>query len=165
MSEEICSVCRRPKAIRECELCEASLCKSCSLFLEGTTFSFLRKLPEVLSHTYYCGSCYDENIEPALTSYQETMELAKKAYFFFNTQKKAIPLLKKAKETLVVENCADRDEAILRLAFFAAQDGFNAVIEAEVISKKIRNEGYEKSSWRAVGVAALVDAEKMEKFR
>lgn len=92
------------------------------------------------------------------------MERAKSVYFFFTTQKmNLLPLLGKAKEGISVKNCADRNETILRLAFLAAQLNYNAVILAEVKSEKIRNEGYQKSSWSGVGVPANVDAERIEK--
>lgn len=164
MSDSVCISCRRPKAVLNCEVCQEALCKSCAQFLEATTFSFYKKIPEVLSHTYYCSSCHDEHVEPALAAYEEIMERAKSVYFFFNTQKKAVPLIKRSKESVRVEACVDRDETILRLAFLAAEQGFNGIVEAEVTSKKIRNQGYEKSLWQGVGYPAQVNAERMERW-
>lgn len=163
MSSEVCKSCRRPKAVSHCQVCEEAICKGCTQFLDASAFSFLKDLPEVLSHTFYCAPCFDTHVGPALTQYEETMELARKAYFFFNTQKRLLPVLKRAKEVVRVDACEDRNETILRLAFRAVEGGFNSIIEAEVGSKKVRNEGYEKSVWSGVGVPALVDSAKLER--
>jgi hypothetical protein len=164
MSDQVCISCRRPKAVLSCEVCHEALCKSCAQFLEATTFSFYKEVPEVLTHTYYCSACHSEHVEPALESYQEIMERARSVYFFFNTQRKLVPIIKRSKESVRVESCVDRNETILRLAFLAAQQGFNGIVDAEVNSKKIRNEGYEKSEWQGVGFPAEVDAKRMERW-
>ncbi len=113
---------------------------------------------------YYCSPCFQAKIEPALESYNEIVEKAKSVYIFFVTQRKAPPVLKKSKETIHIKECRDRDETILRLAFRAVEQGYNAVIEAEVSAKKIRNAGYQKSDWSGVGVAAEVRAETIARW-
>jgi hypothetical protein len=127
------------------------------------TFSFYAVVPDELRHSYYCSSCQATVFAPALERYQELMERAREAYFFFCTQRKAVPVLKREREPLRVDRCPDRDETILRLAFKAVELGSNAVIEAEVVSEKVRNEGYQKSAWKGVGFAAVVDAERLER--
>lgn len=161
--EQVCVACRRPKASLNCGSCQESVCKNCAQFLDESTFSFLKEIPKELSHTYYCPMCHDSTVAPALDAYREVMDRAQQAYVFFITQRKPIPLLKKSKEKVSVKACEDRDETILRLAFFAAQEGYNAVTQVVVESEKIRNAGYEKSVWRGEGIPALVDAEKLER--
>ncbi|MGZ3698619.1 MAG: hypothetical protein ACXWP5_10815 [Bdellovibrionota bacterium] len=161
--ENVCISCRRPKATIACDLCHEPLCKNCEHFLDATTFSFLATVPENLTHTHYCPVCFNAQVEPALESYNEVMERAKKVYFYFKTQKRPPPILKKSKERVEVKDCDDRDETILRLAFFAAEQGFNGIIEAEVISEKVRNKSYQTSVWRGVGIPASVDGEKIER--
>ena len=163
MSKATCSSCYRPKATFSCDVCQEPLCKDCEEFLDESTFSFLREVPEILRHTHYCRVCYDQNVAQALESYNEILERARSVYFFFKTQKRQLPIVKRSKESVRVEACEDRDETILRLAFFAAEMGFNAVIEAEVTSEKIRNQSYQKSAWQGVGVPAEVDAIKLER--
>jgi hypothetical protein len=163
MSKEICISCRQPKASLNCELCEEALCSKCDQFLEEKTFSFLGTVPPELSHTHYCTSCYTNTIEPALESYNEVMERAKLMYFFFDTQRKPIPVTKRAKDKIHVENCPDRDETILRLAFMAAQQKYSAVIEAEITSKKVRMEGWQTTVWQGTAVPAFVDVEKLQR--
>lgn len=162
--QEFCISCRKPKGTIHCQICDEFLCKECVRFLEASTFSFMEAIPPELSHTYYCSPCFDSHVEPALESYREIMERARNLYFFFNTQRRPVHVIKKSKEDLQVKDCDDRDETILRLAFFAAQQGYNAVIEAEVVSKKIRNSGYQKSLWQGSGVAAQVNAQRLERM-
>src|SRR4051812_47292377 len=132
MEKEVCIACRKPKATLTCEVCEEFVCKNCVQFLEPTTFSFFKEIPAELSHFRYCSACYDSTVGPALVTYQEIMEKARGLHFFFTTRVRPVPILRKGKDTLRVEECTDRDETILRLAFLAVEQGFNAVIEAEI---------------------------------
>ena len=163
MSKTLCISCYRPKATLHCGICEEQLCKNCVQFLEKSTFSYLSEIPVNLQHTYYCAPCYETHVEPALKDYNEIQARARGLYFFFTTQRKPIHLIKRSKDKIQVKECHDRNEIILRLAFKAAQQGYNAVIEAEVVSKKVRDEGYQKSVWSAVAVPANVDAERLER--
>jgi hypothetical protein len=165
MSELNCVSCRKPKASLTCDLCEDSLCKKCAQILNQDTFSFLESLPEVLTHHTYCGVCFDQNVAPELDAYQEAMEAAKNVFVFFKTQRKDIPLIKKSKDTFQVMNCEDRDEMILRLAFFSVKAGYNGLIEVEVSSEKLHPGGsYQTSQWRGIGTAAMIDASKIERL-
>ena len=164
MSQEICQSCRSPKANFKCGVCEGTLCKRCSQFLSEDTFSFLDQIPEVLKHTYYCHPCYDDQVAPALETYNETMERARGLYCFFTTQKKSVPMLRKSKEKVQVKACPDRDETILRLAFFAAQQGFNAITEVALTCEKVRNLAYQNSLWHGIAIPTEVDVEKLERM-
>ena len=158
-----CISCRATKTTNHCQLCEGLICKKCIHPLQETAFSFFKKIPIELTHQTYCRFCYDEKVAPALESYEEIMERAKKVYIFFVTQKKAIPLLKKSKETLRVDHCIDRDETILRLAFFAAEQSYNAVIQTDVNSKKVREGKYQTATWTGTGIAANIDSGKVDR--
>jgi len=162
MSGIECISCGKPKAVLNCDVCEDALCKKCDQILPADAFSFLDVIPENLKHLHYCGSCYDSIVAPQMESYQETMERAKNAFVFFTTQKKETPLIKKSREVLKVTNCPDRDETILRLAFLAAQNDYNAITEVEVESAKVRNGAYQTSVWSGRGVAAEIDGKKVE---
>ena len=162
MSATECVSCGKPKAVLACEVCNEPLCKKCDQVLQPDTISFLAKIPEALTHLHYCGSCFDSIVAPELDSYNEIMERAKNAFVFFTTQRKETPLIKKAREVFKVSNCLDRDETILRLAFFSAQAGYNAIIEVEVLSEKLRNGAYQTSRWNGKGVAAEIDGKKLD---
>jgi len=161
MSGIECVSCGKPKAVLNCEVCDDALCKKCDQILATDAFAFLPKLSEGLKHMHYCGSCYDSIVAPEMDAYQETMERAKNAFVFFTTQRKETPLIKKSREVLKVTDCPDRDETILRLAFLAAQADFNAIIEVEVESEKVRNGAYQTSRWSGTGVAAEIDGKKV----
>jgi len=171
MSEEVCLTCRRPKGAQKnaksqllhCEVCAEWVCRDCVQTIEENAFAFLQKVPEILSHQSYCQLCFDQHVVPAADSYREVLERAKLVYFFFASQKRAIPLIKKAKDRIYVKDCLDRDETVLRLAFQAAEQNHNAVIEAEVVGAKVRNHAYQTSRWSGEGIAATVDADKMER--
>ena len=162
MSGVECISCGKPKAVLNCDVCDDALCKKCDQILEADAFSFLESIPDSLKHVHYCGSCFDSTVAPELESYQEIMERAKNAFVFFTTQKKETPLIKKSREVLKVSNCLDRDETILRLAFLAAQADYNAIIDVEVESTKVRNGAYQTSRWGGSGVAAEIDGKKVD---
>ena len=163
MTPDECITCRKPKATHTCDVCDEAICKKCLNILDLATFTFLKVLPPELKHTNYCGGCYDTLVAPALDSYNEIMERAEGAFVFFKTQRKEIPLIKKSKEVYRVLDCPDRDETILRLAFFATQAGFNAVIEVEASAEKVRNGAYQTSKWSGSGVGATVDSDKIDR--
>lgn len=158
-----CVVCRRPKATHSCGLCESAVCKNCRQILESDTFAFLSTVADDLTHTTYCPPCFDEKVAPAVDSYNEILERAKKVYVFFTAQKKEIPLLKKSKETLHIKDRPDRDEVIFRLGFLAAERSFNAIIEVDVTSEKLQHGRHQKSNWRGSAVPAQIDSEKMDR--
>jgi hypothetical protein len=168
MSEEfqesnVCESCRSPKAKSKCEECARAICKECVLNPPPGAFHLLPRIPKELSHRIYCRFCFDDLVEPKLESYFEILERAKQVFIFFKTQRKEIPLIRKSKTSFKVEDCDDRDETILRLAYQAAEQDYNAVIETEVLATKVRNHGYQTSRWRGMGVAALVDAERIDR--
>ena len=99
----------------------------------------------------------------SLAEYEDKMARAKEMYFFFNTQRSLLPVLKKATNPIRVENCEDRDETVLRLAFLSVDQGYNSVIEAEVVSAKVRNGGHHKHFWKGTAFPANLDLERFER--
>ena len=156
-----CVDCRKPDAALVCELCEEAVCRKCVEVLPSDAFFYRSDLPENLKHSRYCGACYDLEVAGELDAYLETLEQAKRAFVFFKTQRKSIPLLSKERLAFKIESCPDRDETILRLAFIAASHKMNAVIDVEVHARKLRNEAYQTSVWSGTGVPALVDESKV----
>lgn len=116
-----------------------------------------------LKHSYYCASCHADQVEPELESYREILARAKEVFFFFETRKNPIQVMRKSSEAVQVTDCVDRDETILRLGFMAASQGFNAIVDAVVTDEKVRNHGYQKTRWRGRGWPATVDAARLER--
>jgi hypothetical protein len=117
-----------------------------------------------LKHPVYCQGCFAERVEPALEQYEETLAKARDVFVFFVTQRKEIPLIRKSKELLMVQEQDDRDMTILKLAYLGAERGFNAIIQCDVVSTKVRNEGYQRSVWNGKAYPAEVDAEKLDRY-
>ncbi len=151
------------KSKLQCGVCECLLCKDCVQFLEEDHFSFLKEPAEELKHKTYCRNCYDEKVMPAHEAYLELMERAKQVYVFF--KKHNIPLIRKSKHWVSVQDCPDREEALLRLAFFAAEQSFNALVEANLISEKRFVNGYQSLIWHGKAYPAEIRVAGLEENR
>ncbi len=160
MELKACVTCQKSKAPLTCGLCQKSVCKSCAQFLSDEDFAFLPETPEAFSHSAYCTACFDENIANELASYNEMRELANEVIVYYKTQSKETRLFKRAKEILKVSECVDRDETVLRLAFLAAQAGYNVIVDVEISAEKVRMGGYQTSKWKGTAFAAKADMGK-----
>ena len=163
MESAKCCVCQKPKAMLECGICKSPVCKKCVQFVEAETFSFLKKIPAELSHTTYCGPCYFSKIDPELKLYEQTIEKAKNVAIFYKDQGKETRRMARSTETFSVKKCPDRNEAIMRLAFFAAQAGFNTLVDVDLQSEKIREGSYQHLIWHAEAVPVLLSDEKLKR--
>jgi len=160
-----CSTCQKPKAKLSCGICHCSVCKNCAQFLEEDRFSFLAEIPKDLSHGVYCGSCFEEKVTPALQDYDQTMEQAKEIIVFYKKQGKETRLIKRLEPPVKVVDCADHDETIMRLAFFAVKAGFNAIVDVDVTSEKVKFGTYQNLKWKGTAVPAYVDESRLPKDR
>lgn len=160
LPEPVCYSCRQSNASLkkgyQCGLCQNLLCKKCIFPLNKSFFSFLKEVPEELTHTAYCNTCYHQKVAPAMETYLETMQRAEGLYVFEKASRH-VPLIMRSKHKISVENCADRKETILRLAFLAAEQAFNAITGVEVVCEKVRISGYQTSKWSATGYASKID--------
>jgi hypothetical protein len=117
--------------------------------------SFLKAVPEGLIHTSYCEPCYQKTVAPTLEAYSEVMERAKKVEVFYKCARN-LPRHRRTNKLVRVENCEDRKETLMRLAFFAAQQSCNALMTVNVNSKKVITNGYQKTAWSGTGYPAHV---------
>jgi hypothetical protein len=154
---DLCASCRRPletvKNRNQCGLCQHPLCKDCTQFLDPSEFSFLKTVPEDLAHSTYCGPCYDEKAAPALASYVTIMDRAREIGVFYKNERN-LPSHRSSNRILKVENCPDRKETLLRLAFFAAEMSYNALVNVELTSRKVKTAGYQTTLWNGTGFPA-----------
>ena len=160
-TKEVCCACRLPRAQHECEVCYEPICRTCLQRVDEATFMFQPKLPEILTHNVYCQLCYDEHVAPRLETYNEVLTRAKEVFFITLSFRGFLPTLKKAKTEISVKDCTDRDETIMRLAFLAAEAGYNSIIYGEVTSQKVRDNAYQTSRWSGHGLPAIVDEAKL----
>jgi len=163
-SDVSCVSCRTSKVQFECPLCEADICSKCVMRPPQGSFFYRSDTPAELKHPHYCQSCFAEEVETAVSQYEETLALAKEVFVFFTTQKKEIPLVRKSKELLMVQEQEDRDVTILKLAYMASERGFNAIISTDVQCVKVRNEGYQHSVWSGKAYAAEVKGDRLERY-
>lgn len=153
----LCKTCKKPKANFNCGLCEEHICKSCAQFLTEGSFSFLKKIPKELTHSTYCTNCFDDVVAAPLAQYEENMEKAKEVMVFTKDQAKVTGHLKRKEDPYQVDNVEDEQEAIMRLAFFAAQDNFNCLLDVQLKNKKIIVGSHKKTIFSATAIPITID--------
>jgi hypothetical protein len=160
-----CCICQKTKTTLVCGICHQDLCKSCTEFLAPESLSFLKEIPEVLGQTSYCSVCFTEKVSPELNRYEATLAAAKNILVFDKTQGKETRFIKRKEAPLQVTDCADKNETILRLAFFAVQLGFNAIIDVDLKSRKVKDGRHQHTLWSATAIPAQVTDNKLLKDR
>ena len=162
-SSEVCSHCSAVKAPFECGICKKALCKNCQQAVDTHAFSFLTKIPAELKLGNACPNCFEEKVLPHKIIYDETMERAKDIYFLTNNYPGYVHVLQKHNKRVIIEKCVDRREMIMRMAFFAAELGFNAIIAADINNSKIRMGKYQSSTWSGSAIPANINGEQLER--
>ncbi len=163
MSATPCSRCSEPQAAFHCGLCGVAICKACREYVDPTIFSYFLKKPAELAKSDYCHGCYDAKVAPRRAEYEALLEKAEDIYFLTKNYPGYVRVLRRHTKRVVVPECADRRETILRMAFVAAELGFNAIIEADVESQKVRNGGFQSSVWKGSAMPALIDGDQLER--
>ena len=125
----------------------------------------MRYVPANLRHSTFCLSCYSEHVAANVEKYDELIAKAKQIIVFEKSQAKETRLIKKIEEPVHVHNCPDKDETLLRLAFFAAEMNYNAIIDVILTPKKILTGNYQTTSWTGSGVPVNVTSDKLIKDR
>lgn len=156
----VCITCRKPKANYQCGLCEENLCKACAQFLNDE-FAFLEKIPQDLTHKIYCSVCFDDKVAAPLADYNSLMDQAKEVVFFRKDQSKLTGHIKRKEDPISIEDCDDEQESILRLAFKAAQERFNCLLDVKISTKKVVVGSHKKLVFSASAIPANVDTSKI----
>jgi hypothetical protein len=160
----LCKTCQKPKASYDCGLCHEHVCKSCAHFLDDKAFSFLRKKPKELSHSIYCDPCFNERVFSPLSIYEEQYAKSKDIIVFRKNETKKTGHLKRKSPPYKVEDCEDEQEVILRLAFYAVQDGFNCLLDLEINHKKIIVGSHKKTIFSATAVPISIDPSEVREY-
>ena len=158
-----CKTCQNAKASLHCGMCREPVCKRCAQLVPEDSFSFLKKIPEGLTHGVFCIPCFNGKVAPELDSYNQIMQKAKDVFVYLIGQSKEYRLIKSTEEPVRVADCADREETLLRLAFMAAQADFNTLIGVDIKFKKSSDTSYKKNTWSGTAIPALVDTDKMNR--
>lgn len=164
MEKLSCCVCQKPKATLVCGVCEESVCKNCAQFLESGQFSFLPHTQTFLKQNTFCGPCFDQKVAPEIAAYEETMKKAKNLPIFFNTDSKLTRNFKRKEKAFTITDCDDREETLLRLAFLAVLGDFNALIDVDIKSEKIRSGSYQTTKYSGTAVPINIDPDKLRRY-
>ncbi len=158
-----CGVCLTAKSIKTCGLCQVHVCKKCLETPAGDAFLYLKKIPVELNHTCYCIHCWDAKVVPALADYELMAEKARNVYFLTEDYRGYVRVLRKHTKRVDIEDCDDRREIILKMAYMAAELGFNAIIQSRVESASVYINSYHSSRWKASALPAIIDGEQLER--
>lgn len=156
MSSRVCITCQQPKANLECISCSEGVCKTCAEFLNEGSFELLGDATPVPVGTY-CGGCYDNKVAPELNAYNDAAARARDINIYFKGQSKESRIIRRKEKPIKIENCLDREEAILRLAFLAAKANYNVLLDVDVYAQKVKTNGYQSSIWKGMGIPSNVD--------
>ncbi len=162
MEPEICTQCRKPKAQLKCGICQESICKNCTHFVDEDHFSFRSRIPNELSFTTYCGTCFFHTVEPAIQQLQTMMEQAKNVAMFYKDQGKETRRMSRIEKPLIIKNCLDKNDMILRLAFRAVEAGFNTLVDVDLVSQKVKQGNYQHLIWSGTAVPVALEPEKLK---
>jgi len=153
-----CTQCQEQEAVTECGICKISLCKSCRETLDVKDFELLEKKPIALTHAAYCADCFEQKIRPELVKYETFEKLAKDVYFQSVKFRGYPHILSKYSKTISIAKCADRRQLILMLAYKAVELGYNAIVSADIRSKRIYTDsGYGHYDWSGSAIPANIN--------
>lgn len=168
-SSQTCATCGSGKARLHCGICGVLICKSCTdsidSSIEYANFALMKDVPKELLHPAYCHACFDEKVSAPFQRYLEILERAQNIIVYENDQKKETRLLKRNQKPLRVDSCPDRQETLMRLAFMAAEAGFNGLIDVDLSYKKIRESGYQTTDWSGSGIPTHIEERRIPRDR
>ncbi len=121
--------------------------------MDEDCFEMIALLPAELQNKTFCLNCYHQGVSESLEHYTEIVEKAKQVDVFSKTQTKETRRIKRVESPIRVVDCADKEEALLKIAFIAADKGYGTVVDVDLASKK-HGEGksYKKLVWSGSGI-------------
>ncbi len=166
MSEQsLCVTCQKSNAPLECGVCKSAVCKNCADFLAEDAFQYIDERPVILNGLVYCQSCYLSAIAPEIENYNQILAQAEDVRIFDRSQTKETRLMKRNEKPLQVKNCLDPQEATMKLAYLAALKNFNAIIDVDIKTTKIRDGSYQTSECSGIGFPTNISNTKIERDR
>jgi hypothetical protein len=156
MSENLCGECRKNAASLNCGICEKPLCKPCAQVVGPDRIPFFQPLPKHFENGTFCPGCYQSQVQDELEAYDETLAKAESVDVFFKNQGKETRLIKRGEKPIKIENCEDRQETLMKLAYLAASKGFNVLVDVELDSEKVLHGKWQKLKWRGRAIPAKV---------
>jgi hypothetical protein len=143
-----CQSCLKNQTVLKCENCENPSCKDCSIVIDENEFEILDLLPIKIRGKSFCPNCFSKEAYPIIAEYNEILERAKQVDVYEIEQSQETNRMPRHEKPILVKESDDRDQTLLRLAFLAAQRGFNTIIDVDLKSKKSNQGGtYRKLVW------------------
>lgn len=153
MIKTLCQSCLKNETLLFCSDCLAPSCKKCSCFIDEDEFEYQVLLPEKFKAKTFCSKCFELKALPVLNEYREILVKAKNINVYDITQGSETGRMPRQEKPIVIEECNDREETLLRLAFQAAMKGYNTLIDVDLRSKKVSQGGkYKKLVWSGKGI-------------
>jgi hypothetical protein len=129
------------------------------------SFQLMPNAPAELMHASYCHACFEAKVRQPLEHYIEVAERAQNIIVYEIGQKKETRLMRRSQKPFRVESCADRQETLMRLAYMAAEAGFNGLIDVALVGKKIREGTYQTTEWSGTAIPAEIDERRVPRDR
>lgn len=98
-----------------------------------------------------------------MVNYNRMMQNAREVSLFYKDQGKETRRMSRVEKPIIVENCLDKDELILRLAFRAAEEGFNTLVDVDLVSQKVKQGNYQHLIWKGTAVPISLEPEKLKR--
>ncbi len=92
------------------------------------------------------------------------MDAARKINVFYKDSNSLFRIIRKSVRMLEVSEVTDRDDLVMRMAFMTAIAGYNSLVDVEISSKKVRNEGYQTQVWSGRGWSADIKSKETASF-
>ena len=128
-------------------------------------FQYMMNPPEETKHPVYCSGCFATVMTEKIDQYNQNLEKAKQVAVFGKSQGKETRFIKRFETPIVINDCSDESDITLRLAFRAVELNYDALIDVDVTSKKIRNGSYQTSTWSGTAIPVKLDRDKLMKDR
>lgn len=160
-----CINCSKKRVDFKCALCEQEICKSCTEFLPEDAFHYNDEKPFDMQRNHFCLNCHIQKVTPELEIYEDLLSRAKNIRVFDKSQSKETRLIKRLEQPITVQDCSDQQDVLLKMAFIAVKKNFNAIIDVDIKSEKIRMGSYQTSHWKGSCIPANVSDSKLIKDR
>ena len=153
MDRHTCELCEENKTALRCSSCGSPSCKNCVEFIDEDQFEMIDLLPDDLKNKTFCRNCYQQGVAERVNRYLELVERAKDVNVFSKNQTKESRKIIRREAPVLVKDCQDKGEALLKLAFLTADKGFDTIVDVELSSHKVgEGKSYKKLVWSGRGI-------------
>ena len=139
----------------KCDDCDCLSCKHCSFIIDGEVFELVSLLPDSIKDKAFCPNCYNDKYGAIFEEQLEILERAKDVNVYSKIQTKETRLIRRIHKPIHIKECEGREETLLRLAFLAAKEGYDTLVDVDLTTQKIGTKSYIRLLWN--GVAVPVD--------